>query len=85
MSFSGKNRLDDKAYREFMSLARSSGVHVSLGSDAHDLEGIGRTVEGTRLLEELGFSPQQLWTPAAIAGHPGGKYRLKNLQIRDLE
>lgn len=65
LSFAGRNRLDDKAYREFVSLARSSGVRVALGSDAHDLEGIGRTVEGTRRLEELGFGPQHLWAPSS--------------------
>ena len=66
LSFSGKNRLDDEAYRRFVGLVRDAGVRVAVGSDAHDIEGIERAVHGARALNELGFGTQHLWEPLAV-------------------
>lgn len=66
LSFSGKNTLDDDAYRRFVCLVRDAGVCITVGSDAHDLQGIERAVPAARALGELGFNKQQLWDPPAV-------------------
>ena len=54
---------DDPAYRRFLAILRDRGVRISLGSDAHRMDAIGTTFAADRFLQEIGFPPEQIWTP----------------------
>ena len=57
---------NDPAYREFLQAARRAGVRVSVGSDAHDLESIARSLAISEFLERAGFSAGDIWTPRPL-------------------
>jgi len=53
----------DPAYRDFLIRARDAGVRFTVGSDAHDMDRIGRSFPVDEFLTQLGFTPDHVWTP----------------------
>lgn len=49
--------------RRFYGLCREIGLKFAVGSDAHDLAGIGRTHALRGLIEELGVTDDEIWLP----------------------
>jgi len=65
IELNGKARVffGEPAYREFMGWIREAGVPVAVGSDAHSMERVGRTLDLDAFLREMGFGPEQVWRP----------------------
>ena len=59
------DRLDvgDGAYLDFVKRIVDSGVLISIGSDAHHLDVISRSLVVADLLDGLGVDDRQLWSP----------------------
>jgi histidinol phosphatase-like PHP family hydrolase len=53
----------DPAFQRYLELLRESGVRVTVGSDAHDIERVGNVDPLNALLREAGFGPDRLWRP----------------------
>ncbi len=62
---------NDPAYVKFLHAARKAGVKVSVGSDAHDLEFIGRSLVICEFLERAGFFAGDIWTPRPLERDDG--------------
>lgn len=50
-------------YKEFIRLLADHGVKLSVGSDAHRLEGLKTALAAGEILEEIGIKASQLWSP----------------------
>ena len=50
-------------YTLYLRKLKNWGVTFSLGSDAHSLETIGRTLQIADILEEIDLAPSSLWNP----------------------
>jgi histidinol phosphatase-like PHP family hydrolase len=53
----------EPAFQHYLELLRRSGVPVTVGSDAHSMERVG-VERQIALLQEAGFGPERLWSPA---------------------
>jgi histidinol phosphatase-like PHP family hydrolase len=56
---------NDPAFAHYLELLRESGVPVTVGSDAHDIERVGNVDPLNALLWDAGFGPERLWRPGA--------------------
>ena len=56
---------EDPAFREFAAGLRDAGVLVAVGSDAHDLVNLHRSLPIHEFLTEMQFAPRQIWRPRA--------------------
>ena len=56
---------EDPAFHHYLDLLRESGVPVTVGSDAHDIERVGNVDPQNALLQDAGFGPERLWRPGA--------------------
>lgn len=50
-------------YKDYVRLLKEEGVLLSVASDAHSIDQIGRTRVVEDILEELGVPDEQVWTP----------------------
>ena len=58
-----------QAYRnELLPRLIEGGVKLVMGSDAHGVEGVGRTRPCRDFLAESGVRPDQIWTPPTCLG-----------------
>jgi putative hydrolase len=49
----------------FYRLCKEAGLKFSIGSDAHKLSDVGRTIRVEPLINELGLSDEDIWLPQA--------------------
>lgn len=64
------NRLSDErlreSYKDMVALALSTGLRISLGSDAHSLDAIGNLSGCRRLVEEMSIKLEDLYSPGIM-------------------
>jgi histidinol phosphatase-like PHP family hydrolase len=54
---------NDSGYMEFLERMLKSGVLISVGSDAHQMENIKNSIFRIDLLEKMGFDNDRIWIP----------------------
>ena len=59
---------DDPACRAFAQMVHSAGVKASVGSDAHNMEDLERSLAINAFLAEMGFTAEQVWRPESGMG-----------------
>ena len=58
-----KNTTVDESYIRFVRKIKDSGVPMSIGSDAHNKDAVGFSLEITAFLNDLGVKDKDLWMP----------------------
>jgi histidinol phosphatase-like PHP family hydrolase len=53
----------DPAFRGYLRMMCESGVSVTVGSDAHTMDRVGKIDPLNALLQDAGFAPERLWQP----------------------
>lgn len=58
--------MEDEAYIRFVMKIRDAAVSISIGSDAHKMENIAKSIRIAEFLNKLGIDDSHLWQPESI-------------------